>query len=173
MKARGSISVSFDLGPASEAVELDLSGRKRMSFEAEFISDFCERLYRARARARALVTIKLKIEKSAAEIPLSRSCRFVWSRLVVEKKKRKKKEESAKGKNRASVWIYTNGRWEHVVSHAAGLLATLIKSPREISRVENAPPSIRRDEARLRIPPRIHRDGNTYVVFSAPRHFRL
>lgn len=81
MKARGSISVSFDLASAPEAVELDLPGWKRMSFEAAFISDFCDYI------VRALVTIKLKIEERGKNSLLP-SRRFVQLRFVVEKKMR-------------------------------------------------------------------------------------
>lgn len=34
-------------------------------------------------------------------------------------------------------------------------------------------PFLHGDEARLCIPPRIYRDGNTYIVFSTPHHSPL
>jgi len=43
MKARGSISVPFDLDIGPAVVEVDLFASKYMSFEVALISDFCER----------------------------------------------------------------------------------------------------------------------------------
>lgn len=42
MKARGSISVSFDLNSEPAVVEVDLFASEHMSFEVTFTSDFCE-----------------------------------------------------------------------------------------------------------------------------------